>query len=100
MPILLQVDFPSNGPFGDEMAQAYQPLAESINQEPGLIWKIWTENSEAGEAGGIYLFDSQENAKNYLDMHTARLQSFGVQNIRGKIFTVNDTLSRINQAPL
>jgi len=100
MTILLQVDFPSNGPFHMDMAQAYQPLAESINQEPGLIWKIWTENSETNEAGGIYLFDTCENAQNYLDMHTARLHSFGIKNIRAKIFEVNEPLSMINQAPL
>lgn len=99
MAVLLQVDFPSHGPFQQEMAEAYRPLAESINQEPGLLWKIWTENSETSEAGGIYLFETQEHAKNYLEMHTARLQSFGIQNIRGKIFEVNESLSRINQAP-
>lgn len=39
MAVILQVDFPSNGPFGAEMATAYRELAASINQEPGLIWK-------------------------------------------------------------
>ena len=45
MAVILQVDFPSQGPFGEEMSQAYQQLAESINQEDGILWKIWTENS-------------------------------------------------------
>lgn len=40
MAVILQVDFPSQGPFGAEMSQAYQQLAESINQEDGLLWKI------------------------------------------------------------
>lgn len=98
MTVILQVDFPSQGPFGEEMHQAYQQLAESINQEDGMLWKIWTENSATQEAGGIYLFDSQANAEKYLHMHTARLQSFGIHNIRGKIFEVNQALSTINQA--
>lgn len=98
MAVILQVDFPSQGPFGEEMSQAYQQLAESINQEDGLLWKIWTENSATQEAGGIYLFDSQAHAEKYLNMHTARLQSFGIDNIRGKIFEVNQALSTINQA--
>ncbi|WP_166167896.1 monooxygenase [Acinetobacter sp. SA01] len=98
MTVILQVDFPSQGPFGEEMSQTYQQLAESINQEDGILWKIWTENSSTQEAGGIYLFDNQANAEKYLNMHTARLQSFGIDNIRGKIFEVNNPLSTINQA--
>lgn len=55
MPYLLQVDFQYQGPWGDGMTAALRGLAESIANEPGLIWKIWTENQAAGEAGGIYL---------------------------------------------
>ncbi len=44
MQTVLQIDFPFTGPFGEEMQQAMQSLAESISQEPGLLWKIWTEN--------------------------------------------------------
>jgi hypothetical protein len=100
MPVLLQIDFPSTGPFAQEMTQAFTSLAESINQETGLIWKIWTENNDTKEAGGVYLFDSMENAKSYLAMHSARLESFGITNIRSKIFQVNTDLSKINHAPL
>lgn len=41
---LLQVDFEFSGPFGEEMSNALVDLAKSINNEPGMIWKIWTEN--------------------------------------------------------
>lgn len=98
MAVILQVDFPTPGPFGEEMSRAYQTLAESINQEAGMIWKIWTENSDAQEAGGIYLFDSQDNAEKYLKMHTARLKNFGIKDIRGEIFQINLPLSAINQS--
>lgn len=91
----LQVDFPANGPFGAEMTAAYGDLAKSIATEKGIIWKIWTENAEAKEAGGIYLFDTKENAEAYLAMHSARLTQWGVQNIRSKIFLVNEALSAI-----
>ena len=100
MPVILQVDFPTQGPFKTEMTTAFKTLAESINLEDGMQWKIWTENSETKEAGGIYLFDCQENAQKYLKMHTARLESFGLNNIRGKIFEVNQALSELNHAPL
>ncbi|MEW1659717.1 monooxygenase [Streptomyces sp. NPDC093707] len=97
---ILQVDFPSSGPFGDSMATEYRELAESINHEPGMVWKIWTENSEAGEAGGIYLFESEATARKYLAKHTERLQAWGVTDIRGRVFVVNEPLSAINRAPL
>lgn len=94
---LLQMDFPTDGPFGEEMSKVYQELAESIEKEPGLIWKIWTENAETKESGGIYLFEDEASLQNYLDMHTKRLQSFGVTNIRVKIFDVNKPLTNITK---
>lgn len=98
MAVLLQVDFPFEGPWGAEMASALQAMAESINQEPGFIWKIWTENRFNEEAGGIYLFDTEENALAYLDMHRERLKSFGISQVNGKLFAVNEELSRLNKA--
>ena len=97
---LLQVDFPYTGPWGQEMSKAMNDLARSIAQEPGLIWKIWTENESANEAGGIYLFQDKPSALAYLEMHTARLKSFGIPHVNGKIFSVNDDLSRIDNAPV
>ena len=96
---ILQVDFPYTGPYGEEMAAQMKELAESITQEPGFIWKIWTENQATGEAGGIYAFSDETSAKAYLEMHSARLKSFGVPEVRGRIFDVNDALSKITHAP-
>lgn len=64
MTYLLQVDFTMDGPFGVEMSEGFQDLARSINDEESFIWKIWTENAVAKEAGGVYLFDSKESAEN------------------------------------
>lgn len=100
MSVLLQIDFPYAGPFGREMTDAFAGLGESIAQEEGLIWKIWTENAQTGESGGIYLFENMTSAETYLTMHTARLESFGVQGIRSKLFQVNEDLSRITKAYL
>jgi hypothetical protein len=63
-----------------------------------LIWKIWTENTETKEAGGIYLFQDIENANRYLKKHTERLNSFGIENIAAKVFDVNIPLSHIDKA--
>lgn len=96
---LLQIDFPFNGPFGDEMAAQLGSLAQDIAGETGLIWKIWTENEAEKRAGGIYLFADPENAARYLSMHSARLQSFGISGIEAKTFAVNDALNAITHGP-
>lgn len=97
--ILLQIDFPFKGVMGEEMSEAFKELAESIRDEKGLIWKIWTQNEETKEAGGIYLFEDIASAKEYMQMHVKRLNGFGVEDIRAKIFEVNEPLSKICKAP-
>lgn len=98
MAYLLQVDFPHDGPFGEEFSNVFIDLAKNISEESGLIWKVWTENKETKEAGGIYLFSNEIDAKRYLEMHTKRLESFGYKDIRAKIFSVNEPLSKITKA--
>lgn len=100
MAVLLQVDFPYQGPWGSAMSTAMAGLAQSIASEPGLLWKIWTEDAERQEAGGIYLFADRPSAEAYLTMHTARLQSFGIALVNAKLFDVNADLSAIDRAPL
>lgn len=97
---LLQIDFPFTGPFGAEMAEALKDLAVSITEEPGFIWKIWTENASEKDAGGIYLFKTEEAAEAYLEKHTARLKGLGVEKVHAKIFDVNPDLSKITNGPV
>lgn len=98
MSYILQVDFPHDGIFGEEFSKAFVDLANDISKEEGLLWKLWTENEETKEAGGIYLFSNEADAKRYLDKHIKRLESFGYINIRGKIFKVNEALSKVTNA--
>lgn len=100
MKYLLQIDFPHQGPFGDELTQIMSNLAKKIAQEKGLIFKIWTENEKTKEAGGIYVFDNADDADRYLKMHTQRLESFGYTDIKSKIFTINEELSALSKAAL
>ena len=97
---LLQVDFDFQGPFGEEMATMLVDLAHSINDEPGMIWKIWTENQQEQRGGGVYLFEDSNSAKAYLEMHSARLKALGVNEVRGMLLDINIPLSEINSAPL
>ncbi|WP_182034889.1 monooxygenase [Vibrio diabolicus] len=71
-------------------------LAKSINQEPGMTWKIWTESEKDKLGGGIYLFEDEATAQAYLEMHTARLKQMGVEEVRGQILDINTPLSNIN----
>ena len=98
MKYLIQVDFKYNGPFGKQMSEAMADLAKDIATEEGLEFKIWTENEQTKEAGGIYVFNNLEDANRYLDKHTKRLQSFGIKNINSKIFNINEELSVLSKA--
>ena len=100
MAVLLQIDFPFQGPFGEAMAESLQGLAQSIIQEPGCLWKIWTESESEQLGGGIYLFEDRDSAQAYLDMHTARLGEFGVPSINAHILEINEGLSKITKAPV
>ncbi|EBP0115000.1 monooxygenase [Salmonella enterica] len=97
---LLQIHFNFSGPFGEDMTQQLVGLAESINEEPGFIWKIWTESEKNQQAGGIYLFESEETAQAYIKKHTARLKNLGVDEVTFKLFGVNDALTKINHGNL
>lgn len=100
MPTLLQIDFPMPGPWGEEMTNAFGDLAEIIGRAPGLRWKIWTENQEDGVGGGIYLFEDDDSARAYLEEHTARLEGFGIADIRAKLFAVNEGLTALTAGPV
>lgn len=99
--ILVQINFDfSVEMMGNNLVQGATVLAESINLESGFISKIWIENSQTKESGGIYLFDSQSNAERYVAMHTPRVIALGAKNLTVKYFEVNSVLSEINHFSL
>ena len=100
MPTVLQFDFPMPGPWGEEQVTAFKDLAAIIGRSPGLRWKIWTENEAEGIGGGIYLFEDDDSAQAYLEEHTARLEGFGITDIRAKLLHVNEQLTELNGGPV
>lgn len=98
MKYLLQVDFPYEGTFGEEFTNSMRDLAKDIANENGLVLKLWTQNENTKEAGGIYIFDNNEDTNRYLEKHTNRLESFGITNIKSKIFEINEELSVLSKA--
>ena len=96
--VILQIHFDYTGGYGEQMLHEARELAESINNEPGFMWKIWTENQEKGIAGGIYAFDSRVHAEQYAVMHMKRLTNYGMgSNFQYEIMAVNEHLSGVNQ---
>jgi hypothetical protein len=97
--VLVQMDCPHPGPWGDDLAVAMEGLAREIATEPGLVFKYWTEDPASGRAGGVYAFEDRECAEAYAARHAERLASFGYAGIRSLVFDVNEPLSRIGRAP-
>ncbi len=97
---LLQIDFPSHGPWGENLTKMASDLAQRLSETPGMLWKIWTENSRTGDCGGIYLFTDETSAKNFLKDHLPRLDAMGIKGVRAKVLDVNEALSHITRAPL
>ena len=91
---LLVFEFPSTGPFGADAETAYADLSADIAEQPGLIWKVWTEDPQRQVAGGVYLFTDAASAEAYVTKHTARLNSFGITEITATSYEVNEGLSR------
>ena len=97
---LLQIDFPSHGPWGEDLTKMASDLAHHLNKTPGLVWKIWTENCRTGDCGGVYLFTNESSANNFLKEHLPRLDSMGIRGVRAKVLDVNEGLSQITLAPI
>lgn len=94
----LLIQFPTQGPFGADAADADRVLASEITAEPGLLWKLWLENKAEQRAGGVYVFASQEDAERYTELHLRRLASWGISGVEVSTYTVNEPLSKITRA--
>ncbi|GHD61854.1 monooxygenase [Jeongeupia chitinilytica] len=102
MRVLLQVDFvfSPDALTGAALPAPLLELADSINREPGFVWKVWTFSEAAGRSGGIYLFENRGDAEQYLAKHWLRLSEMGATDIRSFIFDISEPLSLINHAPI
>jgi hypothetical protein len=97
---LVIFDFPARKAGGEEQAHALRALAEDIAAEPDLLWKIWTEDKEAGRSGGIYLFRNRAAAEAYHTKHAARLMAVGVTGIEAVYRSYNAELTAITRGPV
>lgn len=98
--MILQIDFLDTRTNTGDKAAALTSLAHAIAETPGLVWKIWTENPDTQEAGGIYLFEDEASLDAYLDLHTTRLKGMGIEQINAKKFQINEPLTAITRGRL
>ena len=98
---LLQLNFQFSVT-GAEYEAAVKPLAEEFAALEGLIWKIWMINEEEGEAGGIYLFESEASVQGYLDGPLAAgvLSHPALSQFSVKHFDVMEDLTEITGGPV
>ena len=85
-----------------ELEAAWLDAAQPIADTPGLLWKVWLMNESEREAGGIYLFESEDAAQSYLDgpIVGALKTSPAVSNIRAKLFDVLESHTAMTRAPV
>lgn len=100
---LLQVNYRrERGQDHPEQAEHLLGAAERIAGLPGLQWKIWIYDDSRQAAGGLYLFDTEENARTWGDqMLPASLGRLpGVSDIEARYFDVDESLSAITRGPV
>ncbi len=89
-----------DGPITEEFMDGNRMLAESIAEEPGVLWKIWTHETGTNHFGSTYLFKDLEHLEKYKAMHIKRLNAIGITNTTDHVFDILEELSRLNRAPL
>jgi len=98
---ILQINYQFTSSLAD-FTKLVTPMAEPIAAVPGLAWKIWLMNEAGREAGGIYLFESQEAAQGFVNSDAVK--SFAshptIANVNAKMFAPDEALSKITRAPL
>jgi hypothetical protein len=98
---ILQVNFKLNIPIA-----AYEhktaSLAAVFADVPGLVWKIWILNREKSEAGGIYLFESEQALADFLDspLTTAVRNNPAFSLLTVKRFDVMPDVTAITNGPV
>jgi hypothetical protein len=77
-------------------------FARLVASQKGLLWKIWIGDADRSEVGGIYLFESDEAARNFVNGQVfAQIKGNpAFQRVEAKLFDVNEEMSAITRAPL
>ena len=98
---ILQINFRYNASTSD-----YEELCRSVAQAfaniPGMRWKIWLLNDGERQAGGIYLFESEDALNNFLHGPlAAQVKSHpALADFSAKAFDVMGEVTAITHGPI
>lgn len=100
-PTLVSIDFAYDMPH-EAFAAAMEGSAPVVAEMPGLVWKVWSDDPEAGLATGTYLFAGPEAARFYVEhvFPAGPPSKEGVSDVEVRIMEVMDGPSRVTRAPL
>jgi hypothetical protein len=82
-----------------ELAIEYAKLLQQVK---GLIWKIFIINNEERLTGGLYLFEDEKAAKDYIEgpVFDQLKSMLGLNNFRINFFDIMEEESKITRAPI
>lgn len=99
---LVQIHFQNRQGQSEAAQKTAWERAHQIAKWPGLVWKIWIYDQTDHVSGGIYLFDTEENARAYLDSPIFNdLKAVpGIENMSIQLFDVDEARTAITRGPL
>lgn len=79
-----------------------QSVARPIAAVPGLRWKVWLLNEHEKEAGGLYLFDTEQALNEYLagPIVTQVKSHAALRDLSAKKFDVLEEVTAITRGPV
>jgi len=98
---ILQINFKFRATTADYQ-NLCQSVAEAFAALPGLRWKIWLLNEQEKEAGGIYLFESNQAVNDYLSGPlVAQVKGHpALYDLSAKVFDVMADVTAITRGPV
>ena len=80
-------------------AEDTKEFARLVARQPGVLWKIWIGDEGRSEVGGIYLFESDQAAQNFLNgpVYAQIKSNPGFTKVHSKLFDVNEECMRITR---
>jgi hypothetical protein len=77
-------------------------MAHAFADVPGLRWKVWLLNERQKEAGGIYLFESEQALNSFLSSPlAAQVKSHpALHDLSAKPFDIQEDVTAITRGPI
>jgi len=98
---LLQINFKLQVATSEYQAMC-QSVAQAFAAVPGLRWKIWVLNDSEKEAGGIYLFESEQALNDFLAGPLAAVVKThpALSDISVKPFDIMEDVTAVTRGPV